>query len=215
MRARAADAMRRRLPGSFAECGRGQEPAIAANEWAFISTATTRLAHPRRHVTRPRTCTAAVGKPRSTPEWACFTILFAAITTSAAREVTLYLALASPSSFRPRSSGPAASSSLTLRPARRRFPAGPVLGPSEHHPEWPVRVQKTGGEAARPRSRCRSPDRVSRGPPPGPPSSRCEARGQHSRSTCRGTELGAAEPRGLGPCSVAGTAGPSDMTLTG
>jgi hypothetical protein len=85
-------------------------------------------------------------EPRSTPKWACFTTSAAAMPTSAAREVTLYLAVASPSSSRPCSSGPAVSSWLTLHRARRRSSAGPVHGPSEHRLRVPFGSRKPVAE---------------------------------------------------------------------
>jgi len=48
-----------------------------------------------------RTCATAVGKARSTPEGACFTTCPAATGACAAREVTFYLAVPSPSPSRP------------------------------------------------------------------------------------------------------------------
>ena len=110
-------------------------PGTAANEWAVISTATTRLADGRHHAARHWTCSSSVEKLRSTPKWPCFTTFSVAMPTSVACEVTFYLAVASPSSSRPRSAGPAVSSWLTLHRARRRSPAGPAHGPSEHHSE--------------------------------------------------------------------------------
>src|SRR5439155_15819650 len=66
----------------------------------------------------------------------------------AAREVTLYLAVQSPSSSHPRSAGPVASCSMILHRARRRFPARPVQGPSEHHLRVPIRVEKLRSSCA-------------------------------------------------------------------
>jgi hypothetical protein len=66
------------------------------NEWAVINTATTRLAYGRHHAARHWTCGSSVGKPRITPGWPCFTTFAAAMPTSAAREVTFYLAVVSP-----------------------------------------------------------------------------------------------------------------------
>jgi hypothetical protein len=57
------------------------------------SPAAVRL-HAERHGTR----SARAGEPRSTTERACFTTCLEATPTCAAREVTLYLAVASPSS---------------------------------------------------------------------------------------------------------------------
>ena len=77
------------------------------------SPAAVRL-HAERHGTR----SARAGEPRSTTERACFTTCLEATLTCAAREVTFYLAVPSPSSSRPLSSGPSASLSLVLRRAR-------------------------------------------------------------------------------------------------
>jgi hypothetical protein len=120
--------LRRTRRGGVCQDRLQSEPGTATNEWAVISIATTRLAYRRRLAARHWTCSSSVGKPRSTPEWACFITFSAAMPTSAAREVTFYLALALP----PSPFGFVSSSSPVLRRARRRFSAEPVRGPFDH-----------------------------------------------------------------------------------
>jgi hypothetical protein len=62
--------------------------------------------------------------------------------TSAAREVTLYLAVPSPLFLAPRSSGPAASLSPALSLGRRRSSNPSDPGRPPPHPQVPIRVQK-------------------------------------------------------------------------
>jgi hypothetical protein len=99
----------------------------------------------RLHAERHGTCTARAGEPRSTTERACFTTCLEATLTCAPREVTLYLAVPSPSSSRLTLPGLTASlflvstprpfpvspphSSGSRRLAHRRPLAGAVLGP--------------------------------------------------------------------------------------
>jgi hypothetical protein len=83
-------------------------------------TATTPRAAVRLHAERHGTCSPRAGKPRSTRERPCFTARPKARLACAAREVTLYLAVSSPSSSRPLSSRVLASSSTVLLRVRLR-----------------------------------------------------------------------------------------------
>ena len=84
------------------------------------ATGTARTAQPdvRQHAERQRTCGACAGRPRSTPERACFTTSPDATRTSVASEVKLYLAVHSPSFARLALRGLVASSSSVPRGAR-------------------------------------------------------------------------------------------------
>src|SRR5207247_2106007 len=68
----------------------------------------------RRHVSRQPICTLSACEPRSTTKRACFTTWRGATATSDAREVTLYLAVPSPSFSRLALPGLIASSSSVL-----------------------------------------------------------------------------------------------------
>jgi hypothetical protein len=81
-------------------------------------TATAALWHVRRYEKWHRSRTAKVAKPRSTPQGAYFMTSAEGAVTCAACDVTLYLALASPSASPSFPAGPAASTSPSPRPAR-------------------------------------------------------------------------------------------------
>jgi hypothetical protein len=74
-------------------------------------------------------CTARAGKPRSTTERACFTTCLEAMPTSAAREVTLYLALTFPPSSPRPLAGPMTDQSLIRFGSVTVQSGGPPLGP--------------------------------------------------------------------------------------
>jgi hypothetical protein len=102
----------------------------------------------RLHAKRHGTCTARAGEPRSTTERACFTTCLEATPTRAAREVTLYLAVASPSSSGLTFLGLTAGSSSI--PARARSGSAAAI------PGSPDPCPGTDPGSAHPRARDRS-----------------------------------------------------------
>jgi hypothetical protein len=100
----------------------------------------------RLHAERHGTCSARASGPRSTPERACFTTCLEATLTWAAREVLLYLAVASPSSSRSRSPGPSASPSPVLSRARSESAAA-TFGSPDPRPGTAPGSARGGGTA--------------------------------------------------------------------
>jgi hypothetical protein len=89
--------------------------------------ATTVRAAVQLHAERHGTCNARAGEPRSIPERACFTTCPDATLTCAAREVTLYLAVASPSSSRVLPCPLLSSTALLRRVGSNLKPSPPPL----------------------------------------------------------------------------------------
>jgi len=109
---------------AFSGASPRRDLAAASRGWRReISAAGER----RLHGDGPRVCMFSAWWRRSTPKLACFTTCSEVVRTSVVGEVTLYLAVPSPSSSGPLSSGPSASPSLVLRRARSASSAGLVL----------------------------------------------------------------------------------------
>jgi len=100
-------------------------PRTATSSARATGTPTAARPGARWHARRHRTCAMAVVKPRSTPQRACFITSLDVTKTSVAGEVTLYLALPSPSS-------PAAAF-LGLVPGPSSFHRRTHVGPPPAH----------------------------------------------------------------------------------
>ncbi len=111
---------------------------------------TTARRYRRRPIGRQPICTLSAREPRSTTKRACFTTWRGATATSVAREVTLYLAVPSPSSSRLALPSLTASSSSVLGRARSGAAAatlgGPAPGPKTGR-SWasPTTTDRTAG----------------------------------------------------------------------